>query len=74
MLDVVVSMLHLVIFVSAIGSFIVLKSLFNTFTKTQKIWVAILVVSVVISFIISFFTNEMPDIIQGYKDGFNAGK
>lgn len=74
MLDVVVSVLHLVIFVSAIGSFIVLKSLFNTFTKTQKIWVAILVVSVVISFIISFFTNEMPDIIQEYKDGFNAGK
>lgn len=70
MLDVVVSVLHLVIFVSAIGSFIVLKPLFNTFTKTQKIWVTILVVSVVIS----FFTNEMPDIIQGYKDGFNAGK
>ena len=70
MLDVIVSVLHLVIFVSAIGSFIVLKSLFNTFTKTQRIWVTILVVSVVIS----FFTNEMPDIIQGYKDGFNAGK
>ena len=74
MLDVVVSVLHLVIFVSGIGSFIVLKSLFNTFTKTQKRGGAILVVSVVISFIISFFTNEMPDIIQGYKDGFNAGK
>ncbi|MFL2052032.1 hypothetical protein ACEN35_03355 [Leuconostoc mesenteroides] len=48
----------------------VLKPLFKTFTKAQKIWVIILVVAV----IIVFFTNEMTDMIKGYSDGYNAYK
>lgn len=70
MVNFFVSLLHLLIFVSAIGSFVVLKPLFKTFTKAQKIWVIILVVAV----IIVFFTNEMPDMIKGYSDGYNAYK
>ena len=74
MLDFIISVLQLVVFVSAIGTFVVLKPLFNTFTKKQKIWAVILIVSTVISFLITFFVNGIPDMIQGYKDGYNAGK
>ena len=38
MFDFIVSVLQIVIFVSAIGSFVVLKPLFNSFTKTQKMY------------------------------------
>lgn len=70
MFDFIVTVLQIVIFVSAIGSFVVLKPLFNSLTKTQKMWVIILIISTVIT----FFVTEIPDMIQGFNDGFNAGK
>ncbi|AIS74064.1 hypothetical protein [Leuconostoc lactis] len=70
MFDFIVTILQIVIFVSAIGSFVVLKPLFSSLTKTQKLWVIILVISTVIT----FFVTEIPDMVQGFNDGLNAGK
>ncbi|TOZ06339.1 hypothetical protein [Leuconostoc pseudomesenteroides] len=70
MFDFIVTILQIVIFVSAIGSFVVLKPLFSSLTKTQKLWVIILVISTVIT----FFVTGIPDMVQGFNDGLNAGK
>ena len=70
MYNFVIDLLSLIIFVSAIGTFITLKPLFKSLSKTQKIWVIVLVVSVIISFLLT----EVPDFVQGMLNGINSGK
>lgn len=69
MLDNIIEVINLIILVSAIGSFVTLMPLFKTLNKTQKIWLAILLVSLAIS----FFVDGVPDIINGFKTGFKDG-
>ncbi|QDJ58360.1 hypothetical protein [Weissella sagaensis] len=67
MFEIIINILEVVMFISAIGTFIVLKPLFKTFTKSQKVWTIIFVVSTVIL----FFMTNIPDFIKGFTDGIN---
>lgn len=68
MLDNLLGFLNLIIFVSAIGSFVTLKPMFKSFTKTQRIWFTILIAAIILSFII----NDAPDAIRGFIDGLSG--
>lgn len=67
MFEIIINILEVVMFISAIGTFIVLKPLFKTFTKSQKVWTIIFVVSTVIL----FFMTNISDFIKGFTDGIN---
>ncbi|RZQ57932.1 hypothetical protein [Weissella paramesenteroides] len=68
MFEIIINILEVVVFISAIGTFIVLKPLFKTFTKSQKVWTIIFVVSMVILFLLT----NIPDFIKGFTDGING--
>lgn len=68
MFEIIINILEVVVFISAIGTFIVLKPLFKTFTKSQKVWTIIFVVSMVILFLLT----NIPDFIKGFPDGING--
>ncbi|WPQ67364.1 hypothetical protein [Weissella paramesenteroides] len=68
MFEIIIDILELVMFISAIGTFVVLKPLFRTFTKTQKVWTIIFVTSSVILFLMT----NIPDSIKGFTDGING--
>ena len=69
MLDFTLDFISLVIIVSAIGSFITLRPIFNTLTRKQQTWLTILFVAIVVSFLF----NEIPDFIHGFKIGVETG-
>ncbi|ATF40941.1 hypothetical protein AB0X56_05445 [Weissella paramesenteroides] len=68
MLEIIIDILEFVMFISAIGTFVVLKPLFKTFTKSQKVWTIIFVTSSVILFLMT----NIPDFIKGFTDGING--
>lgn len=65
MFEIVINILEFVVFITAIGTFIVLKPLFKIFTKSQKVWTIIFVVSTVILFLMT----NIPDFIKGLTEG-----
>ncbi|WP_439818386.1 hypothetical protein [Weissella paramesenteroides] len=67
MFEIIIDVLEFIVFISAIGTFIVLKPLFKTFTRSQKIWTIIFVISTVILFLIT----NIPDFIKGFTEGIN---
>ncbi len=69
MLEFTLGFISLVIIVSAIGSFITLRPIFNTLTRKQQTWLTILFVAIVVSFLF----NEIPDFIHGFKIGVETG-
>ncbi|KAA8439144.1 hypothetical protein FKV75_02405 [Weissella paramesenteroides] len=67
MFEIIIDILEFVMFISAIGTFVVLKPLFKTFTKSQKVWTIIFVTSSVILFLMT----NIPDFIKGFTEGIN---
>lgn len=68
MFEIIINILEVIMFISAIGTFIVLKPLFKTFTKSQKVWTIIFVLSTVILFLMT----NIPDFIRGFTEGVNG--
>jgi uncharacterized protein (DUF983 family) len=68
MFEIIIDILEFVMFISAIGTFVVLKPLFKTFTKSQKVWTIIFVTSSVVLFLMT----NIPDFIKGFTDGING--
>lgn len=68
MFEIIIDILEFVMFTSAIGTFVVLKPLFKTFTKSQKVWTIFFVTSSVILFLMT----NIPDFIKGFTDGING--
>lgn len=69
MFNIIIDVLATIIFITAIGTFIVLKPSFKSFTKSQKIWTIILVISTIIWFLMT----NIPDFINGVRDGYEEG-
>lgn len=69
MFNVIINILATIIFITTIGTFIVLRPSFKSFTKSQKIWIIILVISTIIWFLMT----NIPDFINGVRDGYEEG-
>lgn len=67
MFEIIIDVLEFIVFISAIGTFIVLKPLFKTFTRSQKVCTIIFVISTVILFLIT----NIPDFIKGFTEAIN---
>ncbi|MDU7281688.1 MAG: hypothetical protein E7L44_04345 [Leuconostoc citreum] len=68
MLTIIVNLFRLIIIISAIGTFVSFVIFSNVSQKSQKIWLSILILSVLRAFLFS----AVPDFIDGFITGFSG--
>lgn len=68
MFTIIVNLFRLIIIISAIGTFVSFVIFSNASHKSQKIWLSILILSVLSAFLFS----AVPDFIDGFITGFSG--
>ncbi len=68
MLTIIANLFRLIIIISAIGTFVSFVICSNASQKSQKIWLSILILSVLSAFLFS----AVPDFIDGFITGFSG--
>mgnify|MGYP003362561137 CR=1 FL=1 len=68
MYNIIVTILFIIIVISAIGSIITIRPTYEIRTVKQKLWVFTLIIALVVTFGITF----VPDAIRGFIDGISG--
>ncbi|WP_273721854.1 hypothetical protein [Leuconostoc mesenteroides] len=68
MLNIITEILVLIMFVSGVGSFVTLRPAYEIHSKTQKLWVSILLTAIIAALVITLLT-AVPDFNHGFIDG-----
>ncbi|MBZ1525924.1 hypothetical protein [Leuconostoc mesenteroides] len=71
MLNIITEILVLIMFVSGVGSFVTLRPAYEIHSKTQKLWMSILLTAIIAALVITLFT-AVPDFIHGFIDGISG--
>lgn len=58
-------------FVSGVGSFVTLRPAYEIHSKTQKLWVSILLTAIIAALVITLLT-AVPDFNHGFIDGISG--
>lgn len=67
MLNIITEILVLIMFVSGVGSFVTLRPAYEIHSKTQKLWVSILLTAIIAALVITLLT-AVPDFNHGFID------
>lgn len=71
MLNIITEILVLIMFVSGVGSFVTLRPTYEIHSKTQKLWVSILLTAIIAALVITLLT-AVPDFNHGFIDGISG--